>query len=328
MIEIITDTIEIGRLHKQFHKSLENSFDQRIPIYVGFPAGNFHDFIQYSSDLNIWLSFNDSDYSRFWNGFGVDQPLADRMNSLTGEINFPKTGIDRRTAGAFGRESDGNILVLHRGKIGGGQPGVGKNLFVDNFRGEFVTALDGKVENRFCLVGELHSNLFPRQVADFIWEIRRIKDIVKNGKLNEFKELENFKFSDEHSGSTTSNRLGPTIIKRTHGLVVNALARELERLNFKVGNDKNRDLFIHRKSKIITLFEVKTNSRTHAIYSAIGQLILYSIPITNDVKLRIVIPGKLTKMVETRLYKIGIQPLYYDWVQGEPIFKGLEESLK
>ncbi|MBI3512276.1 MAG: hypothetical protein HY064_16570 [Bacteroidetes bacterium] len=328
MVEIISDSKEIKLLHRQFHKSLDKYLDKEVPIFVGFPAGSFQDTVQYSTDLNFWLTYNETELNRYWNGFGVGEPIKDKMNSLTGEINFPKTDIDRRVAGAFGREPNGNILVLHRGKIGGGKPGVGKNLFVGNFRGEFVTAMDGDTENQFCLVGQLNSKLFPRQVADFIFEIRRIKDLGNSGQTNGFSELNNFQFSDEHSGQTISEREGQTVIDRTHGIVVNALARELEKRKYKVGNDRNRDLFIHNDNKIQTLFEIKTSSATQNIYSAVGQLIIYSIPIKNEVQLVTVFPDKLSKTVEKRLDNIGIQQLYYDWTDNEPTFHGLDDILK
>ena len=326
MIEIVTDRKEIIRLHKQLIKTIRQQFDTKINCTVGFPSGSFEDNVAYSSTLDIWYSHFEHD-NRFWNGFGIGRPIESSGNSLVGEINFPYEGINRRIAGAFGKETNGNILVLHRGRIGGGSPGVGKNVFVDNFRGDQVIALDGEIENNFCVVGELNSSIFPLQVADFINEIRRVKEFIKTGSSFDFEDLNNFQFTDEQSGQTTHQRQGETIRNRTHGIVVNALADELLQRGLTFGNDVNRDLFVYRKQKITTIFEIKTTSSTQNIYTAVGQLIIYSIPIKTEVKLFIVLPEKLNNVVETRLARLGIEPLYYIWRNGFPHFTELDSLI-
>ena len=81
--------------------------------------------------------------------------------------------------GAFGIEDKGNnpskppwkkLVVVQRNR---------KVFFTDNFRGDFVDAIDGDRESRFCVVGELESKHFPEQVANFIKEIHRVKQLIK-----------------------------------------------------------------------------------------------------------------------------------------------------
>ena len=151
MIRIVEDEQEIQRLHKRFHKQLGQHLNERIKCWVGYPGGANEDTVRYSKELNFWLSIQELP-TRFWNGFGIGEPVEGKNNSLSGEINFPYTGIDRRIAGAFAKEDTGKVLVLHRGKIGGGKEGVGKNSLIENFRGDFITAIDGDKETEFCLV--------------------------------------------------------------------------------------------------------------------------------------------------------------------------------
>ncbi len=92
-------------------------------------------------------------------------------------------------------------------------------------------------------------------------------------------------------------------------------------------NDSNRDLFIHQKQKITIIFEIKTTTTTQNIYTAVGQLIIYSIPVKTEAKLVIVIPEKLNKVVETRLARLGIKPLYYLWRNGFPHFPELDSLI-
>ena len=98
-------------------------------------------------------------------------PHLDKSNSIVVEINFPFDGINRRIGGAFGKTETGEIVVLHRGKIGGGREGIGKQLFFNHFRGDLVMANDDDQTNTFCLIGTLSSPYFGKQVADFIAEV-------------------------------------------------------------------------------------------------------------------------------------------------------------
>lgn len=320
MVTVIFEKKQIETLHKKFHQRLKDFLTEKIHCWVGFPSGSFEDTVKYSPDLDIWISHARHD-TKFWNGFGVGKPIEGKGNSLNGEINFSFEG-KRSIAGAFAIDDTGKIIVLHRGKIGGGRPGIGKNYFTENFRGDFVSAVDGDRQSEFCLVGELESTHFPQQVANFINEIYRVKNIEFENEPT-FAELGNFRYSDEHSGVTVSERTDPRVIERTHGIIVNALALELKHRGHKIGNDRNRDLFIHYKNKITSLFEVKTSSSTQCLYSAVGQLIIYSIPIKGDVNLFAVLPDKLNMIVEKRLTTLGITPIYYEWKKNIPVFKDL-----
>jgi hypothetical protein len=326
MIKIIEDAKQIQKLHKLFHEKLNTTFSNKIECRVGFPSGNFENTVRYSNELGIWLSILQVE-NRFWNGFGIGKPKEGANNSLVGEINFPHEGINRRIAGAFAKDSNGNILVLHRGKIGGGKKGVGKNLFLSKFYGDFIEAIDGEKETEFCLIGDLNSKLFPNQVSFFIHEVYRIKNQVDDSTQPSFSHLTKFNYTDEHSGTTITERSEPILIERTHGLVVDALNKKLKSKGFHTANDKNRDLFIHIDRKIKILFEIKTSSATQCLYSAIGQLLLYSIPIKNNPKLVAVLPTKLQKLVAERFSTIGIDILYYKWNKEKVEFINIENIL-
>lgn len=327
MITIISDKKEIENCHKQFHKVLDKFFNEKIDCLVGYHGGSDKATVKYSDKLNIWISSGELQ-NRFWNGFGINRPTENKNNSLIGEVNFPYEKIDRRIAGAFGIEENGKILVLHRGKIGGGKKGIGKHFFKDNFRGDFVNAIDGNRETEFCLIGELKSIHFPNQVANFIKEINRVKHIANDEKEINFEYLNKFNFTNEQSGMYKTQQAGTRTIDRTHGIIVNTLAKELENRKFKIANDKYRDLFIYSQSEITTLFEIKTSSTTQNLYTAVGQLLIYSIPINNNVKKIAVLPDKLNEPVEKRFNEFGIEILYFDWVNDVPTFIGLDKLLE
>jgi hypothetical protein len=324
MITVITDRREIERLQRRFQTQLQRHFTEPFNCRIGFHGGSWSGGVQYSPEFDLWVAEQQLE-NRYWNGFGSGRPKD--SNSISGEINFPYEGINRRIAGVFALEDNENILVLHRGKIGGGKPGIGKNFFNDNFRGDAVTAIDGDKETQFWLVGELSSSFFSRQVANFIYEIRRIKNLEETVTFPLIDDLNNFQFTEEASGQTTVDRHGETIINKTHGIVVNALAEQLETRGFQTGNDRNRDLFIHERGQITTLFEIKTSSTTQCLYSAVGQLLIYSIPIRRAVHLIMVLPDRLNRTVEARLEELGISVLYYSWDDDEPVFIDIEVHL-
>lgn len=324
MIEIITDKNRITQHQREFTRKLKSVCKQPIHCKIGHLGSSGDNTVYYSAELDFWFTTHRND-NRYWNGFGIGKPETGKNTSITAEINPPYEGINRNIGGAFGYDSEGNVLVLHRGQIGGGRVGIGKTLFFDNFRGDFDVANDGGRETDFCVIGSLNSKHFPKQILNFIQEVARIKSLDIEKKSG-FSNLINFEFREEHSGSTETTRDKNTI-DRTHGIVVNALAKILEQKDFKIGNDGQRDLFTHKNGQIKNLFEFKTSSSTQDLYTAVGQLIIYSIPIINPVQLVLVIPGKLKKQVETKLNELDIKILYYKWMNKEIIFKNLTALL-
>jgi hypothetical protein len=324
MINIITDKDEINKLYLKFIKLIKTNFSTKIKCWVGFPAGSFEDIVYYSEEFDLWVSINKMD-NRFWNGFGIGKPLEGKNNSLIGEINFPFKNINRAIAGAFGKDDKGKIYLLHRGKIGGGKKGVGKQAFIENFRGDFIQAVDGDKETNFCFVGELNSKYLFNQVTDFINEIKRFKVDIIN-EQPDFK-FNNFSYTKQSFGKSHGKYAKVISQDRIHGIIVNALAKKLENMNFNVANDRNRDLFIYKSKKILTLFEIKTSCSTQDIYTAIGQIIVYSMPIKNKLNLVIVLPEQLNSLVEQKLSKLGIKILYYNWDNKNIKFSNLKYVL-
>lgn len=109
-----------------------------------------------------------------WNGFGIGAPVANKKVSLAAEINFPAYGINRALSGAFARDEDGRIFVLHRGKIRGG-----KALFFRYYCGKVASADDGGKTDEFALIAALDSADFADKLAAFVRQILAIKTAAK-----------------------------------------------------------------------------------------------------------------------------------------------------
>jgi len=144
---------------------------------VGFQGGSVSERLYWSSPLGIWSLFKRLD-NRYWNCFGVQRPDASQSLQITVEVNPPLEGIDRKMGGAIAIEpTTGKKFLVHRGRIGGGQRGVGAELFWSRFRGGLrMREPDRDEPSRVVIVGEIGASCFPRDVAAFVHEVRRIKN--------------------------------------------------------------------------------------------------------------------------------------------------------
>ena len=169
MLTVITDPEDIARAQARFSALLRQALTTRIACVVSGAGGSYETEVAYSPALAFWYAYR-AEKSRHWNGSGKGEPQAGRKVAISSEINFPLAGLNRATAGVFARADDGQIAVLHRGKIRGG-----KALFFAHFSGRTVDALDGDKTDRFACVGDLDSPEFAAQIAAFVAQVLRIK---------------------------------------------------------------------------------------------------------------------------------------------------------
>ncbi len=177
MKQVVYDKVEIEKIQNDFFSIITKTLNLQIKSNLGYQGGNENNIIlYYSTDYNFWYSFKKIN-NRYWNAFGLGKPKENKNTSILCEINFPLFDINRRISGVFVKNLKGDVFVLHRGKIGGGKKGIGKQLFENKFQGEFVEeVLDGEKKVKFALIGELYSNSFIKQLQEFILEIDNIKN--------------------------------------------------------------------------------------------------------------------------------------------------------
>lgn len=311
MLRIIEQKNQIKNYLNVFHEKLDSSFLEEFDCHIGYPGGSFDDTVAYSAEFDVWVSRFRHDKNYFYNGFGFGKPKDKGSNSLYSQINFATSGINRKLAAAFAIDENNDIFILHRGNIGGGKSGIGKSHFLKNTRCDLVTALDGDRESDFILIGDLNSKHVISQVVNFIYDVYRVKHVLESPHSNSFEFLREFVYTHEKHGISVSEKTEPRKIERTHGIIVNSLESQLQVLGYNTGSDNNRDLFIHKNGKVKFLFEVKSGASTQCLFSAIGQLLLYSIPISTPVKLVAVLPQKLSPKVSSRMEELGITLLYF-----------------
>lgn len=177
---VVTNRQEIADLVLRFREILCSGLQQQVHAIVGYKGGSMPLALHWSDDVQMWMGYEsaeDTQIGRYWTVFGLERPFPDQNMLITAEINFPMEGIDRRLGGAFVTTSEDDILVVHRGRIGGGRNGIGKSLFWDNYRGRTLTAIDGDRETDFAVIGALDSPSFAYQVRNFVAEVERIKNL-------------------------------------------------------------------------------------------------------------------------------------------------------
>jgi hypothetical protein len=286
----------------------------------------------WSEPLDIWFAAQTPSRvdttPRYWNAFGTTKPEPDRNKTIACEINFPIGGVNRRVGGAFAEDEHGRWHIVHRGKIGGGREGIGSGLFFRNYRGEKVTVHDGE-ESTVALVGDLDSSRLAAQVALFVKEVKRVKGLASEEEARSIERRSSHSdsgFSEEPESRRRYKAAGWRQPTADHGLVVNALAQELERLGHEVRNDTNRDLFvIGGRRRVSALFEIKSTDDLSSVYQAIGQLFYHSAGSPKKPLLVLVSPGLPAPMIH-RLRSLGLRHLPYKF-EGRPgvRFVGLKD---
>jgi hypothetical protein len=111
--------------------------------------------------------------------------------------------------------------------------------------------------------------------------------------------------------------------------VVNTLHAELSSLGFNARRNKLIDLYLADGQGIIThVLEIKTDQCTTSIYQAVGQVMLHGVGSKSEAHRILVLPGKVSADTASRLKRLGISVLSYEWKGERPIFDGLAGLLK
>jgi hypothetical protein len=176
MLFILTNRREIENAQREFVTKLEKRCDRQIPVKVGYRGGYVDCSIRWSQALGLWFYSEKIEGSRYWNAFGLSEvvPRQNSMLSIVCEINPPVEGLNKRAQGAFAQDDYGHVWLVHRGKIGGGKPGIGRKLFFENYQGE-VMEIAG---NKIAMIGDISSPDFVEHIRNFVQEVERIKSLI------------------------------------------------------------------------------------------------------------------------------------------------------
>ena len=334
MLTTIADHGHSTRAFEEMKRALRKR-GKRYRSIVGWRGGQDKVEVIWMKEEGIWSCLKPIE-TRYWCGFGLDNPKSLSRLNIAVEINPPLEGVNLRNGGMFALDEAGEVHLCHTGAIGGGGEGVGMAAFWERYRGNSET-VHIPTRNRSIPVvdlGPVTSKMFPSRIALFTQEVARIKKGISDGDpIQTFPDVGGFtpEFSGKRSGYSPKKSIEAMA---NHGLVVNALAAAIIKAGHEIGNDQQRDMFIVHRGKEkkrgtarLTLFEVKTDVSSTSIYQGVGQLMMNGLARESQTNLILVVPGEPTPETEDGLKKLGIDILSYKWSGNKPKFTNLDDVL-
>ena len=186
MLTAITDPKEIQNTQALLESRLQETLKEKNQSYtIGHQGGNITP-EKLFADHKIWFVSNKLENSRYWNAFGLASNLKTKnSNDIVVEINIPLEGINRRIVGLFAEDTDGNTVLLHRGKIGGGGKGIGKTQFL---KWSYQKTVQVKYSNdnsvdEMLLVANLNLPNVAEQIGKFVMAVAEFKLKVQEDKV-------------------------------------------------------------------------------------------------------------------------------------------------
>lgn len=188
MYQVIYDPRKISSAQKAFLKEIHSVLPKTDGVFtIGYQGNNFALEDLRSNGL-IWFGHyeaNDAKVPRYWNGFGLANDLTiTGSNKISTEANVALDGYHPRakTVGAFfGKDENGNVALIHTGKVGGGQPNVGKSNFLSWYKGEvckFQENPDSESPEQGILLAELGQENIAESLSDFVKSVAQFKASV------------------------------------------------------------------------------------------------------------------------------------------------------
>lgn len=299
---VVTDVVEIARLNEELGRRLSTSFKVRRTREITYPAGHHSGTVYFESaagsSVRAWSPNQASD--RLINFLLAGDPAASTWMQIDVQVNFPAGTYNRRMAGAFVTDDNGDILVAHRGKLTKGKAGLKKAKVFREFAPRTVEAEDQGSTSKVILI----SALDDPHLADRLWAFAlEAREVATRISLEDDGDIEDEDrpvgggvggggsygakkpssppkdrllklrhYFDEYAGEGNSKGHGGG--KRTveHGDVVKALELHL-RSNGSSQKAQAIDLAI--VATLVDLFEVKTSARTTDVYTGVGQLLIH-----------------------------------------------------
>lgn len=293
---VVTDIAEIARLNNQLARRLSTSFKVRRTREITYPAGHHTGTLYFESAagtaVRAWSP--DSGPDKLTNFLLAGDPAASTWMQIDVQMNFPAGTYNRRMAGAFVTDENGDVLVAHRGKLTKGKAGLPKAKVFREFASRVVEADDQGLISEVILIAALDDVELADRLWEFAVEAREVAKRIASeeddsdadddtpkgrggggGKPSSTPKdpvLKLRDYFDEYAGEGNSKGHGGG--KRTveHGYVVRALELQFA-ANGRSQKAQAIDLAIVAAQ--VDLFEVKTSARTTDVYTGVGQLLIH-----------------------------------------------------
>jgi hypothetical protein len=123
LLTVISDRNESLAAFHVLKESLRKEAQVFADHLIGWQGGNRRHTVYWQAKLGVWAvlepappSIKEGVRHRFWNCFGIENPVERQMLKITVEINPPHEGENRRVAGMFTRDNEDRIYLAHTGR--------------------------------------------------------------------------------------------------------------------------------------------------------------------------------------------------------------------
>lgn len=330
MLKVIENARTIGACQQALKRAVTSLADEAREHRVGYPGGGTDTKIYYLKAFKFWMAFGKAS-GRYFNPAGIGYPFDVATPAPSLEMNFPLSGINRRVAGVFLEDDDGERYVGHSGKIGGGAKGVSLTNFVKFYPGTSTVrsgdkVMDAYVRGRLGDPGLVASIVeFTRVSAEFRASVKAAKKPPTKGDR---KSPPSDAFSPEFVGEKVYTTAEIVAAECRHGTVVKALREQLIAAGYQAANTVQRDLYVTGATGMRALFEVKMMCDTTNVYGSVGQLFFHGGGGAAK-HLVAVLPDGVNANVRMRLAALGLRLVTFKWADdGAPVFDGLAAILR
>jgi hypothetical protein len=173
VLTTIQDQARIAEAQSLFERRVRDAATKSGVITLGYQGGGRDAQAYHVASSSFWVAFEDSG-NRYWNALGLGNPF-DGETEIIAEINPPKSGIDRNIAGVFAENKGGEIWIAHRGKIGGGRKGIGKNAFFEWYPEPLDLVFDVDRHLPMIIVGSLNDLELISKLVNFTERVAAFK---------------------------------------------------------------------------------------------------------------------------------------------------------
>ena len=324
-----------------FMNSFSELFSESSTVsqqWLSTPGGKFNGKVHYREDLGIWAYIDKKIYiNRHSLWFGAGEPSWRPAI----EINVPSTR-SLHSSGQLAHDEDGRVHLIHRGGLGGGKYSVGAEIFAGLIQGfERDEVADGKIPRKYFVLGHANDQATLKTLSLYVREAVRIRELRENefAYVSAVKNVQGSYLGDGLLGAklTPENQkaasylLNKTVaVEKLHAKVHDRLVSLLKGKNIKVANSRldggiGPDLYtLDDSGAMKALYEIKIGTDSQSIFTAIGQIIVYSENSRRPIKKFLVTKGiPASSLFKKALKRYGIEVLYYRIDGDEIIFQGL-----
>jgi hypothetical protein len=319
---------EIAAAQKKMEATIRREFSRKAVRDLGYPGGRVQD-AEVATNGKYWFWSDDVEPEaanpRRLNWFGHFHERAG--SGIVVEINTAYEGRSGQAAGFFARESNsGTVYLMHSGRIGGGQKGVGQDAFRAWYGEPLAEVADssGAIREGFRVM-PIDGVAATRPMTRYIQAVSDFKRAVRSGELATpafQKRLGNFRnFYAEARGRRKGRRAREIDYVTRHGDIVDALKEWRLSLvmpkRSRIIKSLLIDMGVAVGDDLVEVFEVKPDARRPSFYSALGQLMVHA-STTRCRKVMVLPHGqKLPRDCSMALSRWGVELLTFKLTEDE-----------